>query len=436
MRVASAFFSVALVALAPACAALWGFEDGTLAPPASEAGAGSGADGAIDAAPVDELPDADLTTPVPEGCTTKSIAEAPGVFADPSGSESDACGTEQQPCASLQLALNHAPADAQVLYVGVGEYHENVVVPVDLLARGFRIEGRWQRDESGQWLPFCVPGVDSAVLIGGRDDAATLRAELPDPDGGMLDVGDAGAPDADAGAPATLVLSSLLLRGAEVIPARSSYALFAANISVELRASSLAAARGGDGAPGDVGPAGQGADRCGSGTPGAPGGPAPYGVFERTGWTDSSADLAQPATPGAAGRCASDWCKNGGRGGAPGGTGHVGGASIAVYAWNSQLRLSDGSALHSIGGGVGGNGGPGGEGADGQGGCLSNPGGKGGAGGQGSPGAGGPSHCVVLLAGSALQGSLPADRCSLGAPGLGGDNNKGLSGASKAVFSP
>lgn len=387
---------------------------------------------------MNELPDADLTPPVPDGCDQKSIHDAPGVFADSSGSEGAECGTEQMPCASLQSALDHAGPDARVLYVGMGEYRENVAVPQALLARGFRIEGRWRRDVSGQWLPFCVPEADSAVLIGGRDDPATLRADLPDPDA------DAGTPEAtDAGLPgsAELVLSSIVLRGAETVPGRSSYALYAANVAVELRASNVLAGRGGEGATGAPGPAGVGADGCMDGSVGAAGEAAPYGLLTRAGWSDPTALPATPAAVGNDGVCtvvARFECHNGGKGGVPGGTGHVGGASVAVYAWGSQLRLTEGSSLHTSGGGVGGNGGPGGEGAEGkQNLCSTNAkGGKGGTGGQGSPGAGGPSHCVVLLEGSALQGGLPVDRCSLGAPGLGGDNNKGLSGASSPVLAP
>ncbi len=427
MRFSRALIGATLLGLAPACAAVWGFDEGVL-------GSALGDSGAQDAAssgnvPADSAPvDVDADTPVPAYCSSRTADLVGGRFVDGYGGQDvDGCGSASTPCASISRVLREMSAPG-VVYVGRGEYLENVVVPPALLQGGLRIEGRWQRS-GDSWSTYCEAG-DATSLVGVSGGDATIRVQDAFIDAGSPDEPDAA--DADAGPRVALTLSLLKVQSKrQAGTGESLYAVFVRDASLELVDSTLVANRGGEGAEGSDGTAGVGFG-CGTGETGASGGGLPVGSFGPDGYVPSAADPKPIAERGSAGKCAKWSACQGGNGGDPGGNGGPGGASIALYLWNAAATVSGSAGLNTVGGGKGGPSGSGGDGIAGASGLCGAPGGPGGAGGAGSPGSGGVSACVVRGNGSTIQG-FGADQCV--ALGPGGDAPPGgFIGESRAVF--
>lgn len=430
MRLSRLVFGSFLVALAPACAAIWGFEDATLGPLADDSGTSSGgsssSSGSIDGAP--DVPDG--SSPIPEGCEQRVADVENGLFVDAFGGEdTETCGESPTPCRTIGVALAHAD-NKRVLHLGLGEYGESVSIPQSLLGRAFRIEGRWERVGGEEWKPFCKDEPSSASVSATSDSAAVrVVREDPEPsDAGSEDTGDA-ALDAgdedDAGAPTDLVLAYLTLSGRRApIANESSYGVFARGTRVTLVGVTVVGGRGGDGQVGDPGNPGQGLSNSSDGTIGSPGGAVPQGRFTRDGWRPSDQPPSPEAGAGNPGRA--DGLCQGGNGGGAGKPGKAGGASVAAFLWDAELVLESRTGLASIGGGNGGNGGPGGIGAMGRQAVCT--GGTGGTGSIGSPGPGGPSYCVVLGGTSTLVGQLGVTNCAPSPGGAGGNGGLGIAG--------
>lgn len=422
-----------VVALAPSCAAIWGFEDATLGSTVDGGASSSSSSSSSGDSNGDSGDQPDGSSPIPEGCEQRVADTATGLFVDSFGGEdTETCGDADKPCKSIGPALSHADGKQQI-YIGLGEYEESLAIPPSLLGRSFRLEGRWQRTDTG-WKPFCVDDPSSASLVADGDSAA-IRVERLDPepsDAGSTDAGDAQAdsstPEADAGDTSDLVVAYLSVAGKRTpSPGESSYGVFARNTRITLLGVTVVGGRGGNGDTGETGAAGSGQSN-GNGAPGPNGSAVPQGRFDPNGWQPSEAPPVELAGPGNPGPRDGALCA-GGNGGGPGGPGQSGGATVAVFLWDAILQLEPRTGLATIGGGVGGNGGPGGLGAPGGQTAGVCSGGAGGAGGVGGPGPGGPSYCVVLGADSSLVGQpLGATNCAPSPGGAGGNNNTGIPG--------
>lgn len=432
MRVTRAILGAIFVALAPACAVVWGFDEGTLAGGPGSSGAplptsssgGIPDDGASSSGSSGEV---DADTPIPSDCADRTPDLVGGRFVDGfGGADAEGCGSADAPCASIGRALLGMTAPS-VVHVALGEYAENVVIPEALLGGGLRIEGRWKRSAAA-WTTACDPSDEAATLVGVTGDEATLRVQNT-----LVDAGLDAAPAPDAGA-AALTLRLIKVEGRQqASTGQSVYAVFVRNSSVELRDSTLVASRGGEGITGSKGSAGSG-NACGTGEQGTAGGPLPAGVFGPDGFGASSAPPSPVAGPGQPGGCPSGNCR-GGNGGNPGGNGGLGGASVALFLWGSTAAFVGNTGLNTIEGGAGGPGGLGGDGqlgADPGLGALCGPtkGGTGGAGGTGSPGAGGTTACVVRGGGSSIK-DFTAGQCNLGTEGPAAPG--GIPGEKKAI---
>lgn len=456
----------------PACAAIWGFEDGHLG------GSGDLEDGSTstDSATLQDAGlDLDATSDAaPPNCSARQ-PDPDGYFVDNgTGTDIDGCGTPNAPCRNVSWVFEHYnPQFHPVVHVAVADYTGSLVTPEVTRNLGLLVEGRWGvRFEGAQrrWTPYCGPvptrifGTTSSVVY----VESTYVPEEPADAGPLLDAAvdaDVDVADADTDAdvddrdadvdaadaappPYDLVLSSLEIISKPVAATGESlYGIVARRARIALLDVSLVAAAGGSGLVGNDGPPGgaPSANNCpsGSGNPGPDGTnapPATPGRFDETGYLGSvsSAASGNPGTQGAGGRPTSGCLLGllgdgapgcGGGGGAGGASGGAGGASVGLFLWSAHSTFSRVALATGAGGngGGGGRGGPGAAGVHGDG-CLVNGvlgkpgslGGTGGAGGAGGAAAGGPSVCVVRLARSVTAGFDP-QTCRIATGGLGGD---------------
>ena len=413
--------------LAPACAIVWGFEEGRERLPdgggidgTSSSSSGGSSSGGFDV---------DASTPIPDGC--KDREAGPGLFVDSvTGSVDGPCSMDQ-PCRSLQYAIDRVDADDVTIHVADGTYNESIHLGEAQLGRGLRIEGRWRIVE-GSWTPSCEE--DGGFMLRGMSDpgadayAVVVRAhaERGEPEGGEPeDVGDAGE---DAAAPQQrldLTLAYATVRSEDSNNAgKSSYAMFVVHGRVAIESAQLIAghgAAGADGAPYTAAASGTGSDCFNDGANGRHGSAIAPGEWTENGWgvKGERSDRASAGDPGAC--CA--------YGGQPGADGAGGGASVALFLWDSTTTLTH-SSLAALGGGGGGNGAPGQAGATAWP-CKNG----GGTGGTGSPAPGGATVCIVRAESSGLGGDWTANDCTLPeSPAPGG--TAGDLGASPGPYAP
>lgn len=461
---ALAIVGLVSLAMAPACASIWGFEDGTLAGDANDPDAASGRDGA--GAPDQDATDEDGAGVIPPeapppGCEERR-PDLGGYFVDRSGSDTNECGEPNSPCKTIAGVFAAYQARFRpVIHLGRADYQESIVLPPVARQVGLIIDGRWEVKFQGatrSWVPDCGT-LPTRILA---TDAKGVRVEsiysIPPPpvEAGATDAdaGDAGIADASPTEddPYDLVLSNVrIVSKSQAAPGETLYGLFATSARVKVIDSAFEVAVGGAGADGASGQAGApGGTQCSpnttlgaqatgpAGTPGASAPPTTSGPrFEASGY---AADPGEPGEAGGTGSAGGPVSKClgvnptagcGGLGATPGQGGSPGGASIGLYLVGSHLDLVRVTTRVSAGGagGAGGasaTGGDGGQGRTGAGVCsglnlLPNGslGGRGGDSGAGAGAAGGSSVCVATVAGSVLsQGE--GTTCLRGSSGVGG----------------
>ena len=411
------------------CAALWGFEDGSLGPDAAVA-----SDAGPDvASPSGALPPIPVNLPIPPACESRH-ADLDALFVDVEASgDSESCSA-LAPCKSIQRALSQVGPARHVVYVARGHYEENLRIPNALLGAGLRLEGRWEH-RGAEWQSDCA--VEAGLQIVSQNELGLDVGDDAEPLPSPADAGDAAAPVVDAATPLALELAYVSLWGRPPSAGgTSSFAIFARSAHVVVIGSQIVADVGANGSsPGE-------GDRplpttatttCpdeidGSGAAGLSGTALGRGDFTRAGFVLATVP-DRAAGPGRQGSCGA--CSQSGNGGAPGVDGSGGGASVAIYLWSSQLELREGTTLTARGGGVGGNGGPGGLGASGT--CTGDAA-QGGTGGTGSPGAGGPAARIVQAGPNGASLAASSDACTVPATGAaGGFGGPGIRAESGAV---
>ena len=420
MRVSSVLLGTLFVCLAPACSAIWGFEDGAvgnLTEAGATSGATSGSGGASSGAPpADQAPDA--STAVPDGCGGRHTD--PGqLFVDGFASNLDAACTPTDPCPTVGAAIAKLTADRATIYVGRGTYSETLHVPVGL---GARIEGRWEHREGAEWKSVCETDPGQSITGMGERTVEVLGSDAAAPPPAAPDV----------------TLAYLFVQSPRATSSGSTYGIFARSASVQLIGSTILAAHGGDGET-PIAPSSPPTEGCTA--PGGNGGAGSAllaGSYDQDGYV-GDALAASPAQAGAPGSC----CVKAlgsirAAGGAPGASGGNGGASFAAYLWNARLDSTAQSVLQTLGGGTGAPGGAGGSGNEAVS-CLTTTTTASEAGGTGSPGAGGPTACVLVGGTASNAPVLSSDACVLPSGAAAGGENSGVVGASgplMAVLTP
>ena len=352
---------LALGALASACAAIWGFEDGL---------PGGVRDGGATDAPNDG---ALLEGRAPD-CRTLTASDMEGIFVSRAQGTADAaCGTRAAPCKTVQLGLDRAratPGKTQV-YVARGAYMESIT-----LHGGVSVVGGFNLD----WSRACSEPSGSVVQIQAVDKAITVTAEDLDTPALLSDLGVLSKPAGPGeslfgvvarGTGTRLGLTDVVIRvsagGAGVRgPSGDAGAPGAASCPPEDGGPGLAVDASGNGGEGGafvregfVSAAGARGDPGNPGRNGAPGADGGCVTCHTCGGTVVCGSLSSADACGAAG---ASGC--GGGGGLGGGGGGGGGSSVALYVWDAQVNLAR-SALSAGGGGNGALGGGGGPGAQG-----------------------------------------------------------------------
>lgn len=426
---------------APACATIWGFEEGLPGELGQEGGTGSSGASSGGAA-TDARPDAPLPetpdTPPPPGCEER-VPDAAAIYVDLYASGDNESCSHASPCKSIQHAIGLATSERHVIYLAKGRYDESIRVDGTQLGLGIVLEGRWDHG-TGAWLPYCDADDNGTEVYGTTERALEVVAAAP-PDGGASDGGQPNP--SDAGSTPDVELRYLTLQGP---PPRgdgtSSFGIFARGTHVVLTYASVIADFGGPGrTPSDqerpvaeTGEPSCGLNSGGNGMQGVSGASLPRGSYTRDGYVP--AITAEPkAESGNEGACTSV-CNNKAAGGKPGINATSGGASIAAYLWDAELVVGEKSGLVAFGGGNGGDGGLGGDGAT----SVCNLNGSksiGGPGGVGSPGAGGPGACIVTNDASkapALNGTLCGAPREIAQGGRGGPGVATVPGDRDAVI--
>lgn len=311
------------------------------------------------------------------GTGVRQPDELRGIFVDGAhGTDSPNCRSIVKPCKTVQAGLSRANDTNPIVYVASGTYQESIVLPPNV-----RVEGGW--DVKGNtWLP-----------VSGANPAAAVVIQAPE--GNYIT-----AVAENAG---ETVLSLLTIRSAPTPPkvrsqpGKSLYGIFATgeNTQVTLLDVDVVVENAGHG--GDVDPGAKGAlgdSTCDSGDgkpledpPPEPGGTAPKGTFDKSGYHPQDGQPGQIGSQGHNGiaasetdppsleKCARDCshCRSetvvgargtpgcGGKPGSGGPGGKGGGGSFAVYAWGAHVSIMRGTLTV----GNGGNGSPGGEGGEG-----------------------------------------------------------------------
>lgn len=421
----------------------------------------------------------------PEECAAeRGIDKSDTIFVSPGGDDAEDCGTEVEPCETVEAGLLRALASERGrVALAEGNYETRLELPAGI-------------DLSGGWL------VENGVFGARCGDAAAELVTLTAPQ-----VADTTVSLVDTGGLTTLEYLTIRSKGAQFVGAGESiYGVKAIGAGTELLMSlvNVEVVGGGAGIPGDVG--GDGANGVGScaddsdGADGGPGEPGEPGVasFSRGGFgpvdgrsgtngedghngtlgstmdlesdtcdvlrTDSCSCGVEPRTaPRGLGGC-------GGLGGAGGEGGGGGGASIGLYVFDATVTVKGGTLLAGDGGAGanGARGGLGGAGADGETGrvdcpglCLDTscddgvvcgndsdcrvgnvveligstggPGGDGGTGGMGGSGGGGDS-LSYFASPNALVTFNSTTQFGFGAPGQGGEGApNGIAGTTRSA---
>ena len=346
--------------------------------------ADASADATLDqAAPTDTSDDTAMNA---ADASCPPVAAGVGVFVRMGGSSSSGCGSQGNPCGTVQLGITTAAGTGMTVFVAPGSYPESLI-----LASGVTVSGGW----SASWTRTCDP---TAVKI---TTTTSDRVAFANNLGG--------------GTPATL--DTLTLANDSVATTgQSLYGVFVVGSFVKLTDVLVTVAAGGAGSNG-LGGSNGGPARppCSAGT-GASGTTATLGMagtngtYAASGFVLGSAGTgggngtagADGTAPGGAdcdttmcfGPCNKETAPDGctansppqggccsgagtsGCGGSPGtggGGGSGGGSSIALFAWgNAEVSISGGS-LASGNGGAGGMGGAGGSGTMGTAGAAGDP---------------------------------------------------------------
>ena len=372
----------------------------------------------------------DAASDADASCVSASVNESAGIFVATSGStDTSTCGTMTVPCASIQTGLDraHQITGKSIVYVARGNYGEAVT-----LYAGLSLEGGWDVLDNGQsktWVQACSDRA-GAVVVKPQASARTVQA---------IDLGGSAS------------IADLTIASKAAGAGESLYGVFARGVTTELALDDVVVivSSGGDGVPGangsdaDAGASGCAPDLGAAGAPGSPGTGAEAGVFGSDGFqtcsgtdgTSGTAGLAGSA--GGAGACATcGQCKSfigcsfntsgqscggtgyagcGGGAGGAGTSGSGGGSSVAVFAWDAKVTLTN-CNVRASNGGAGGSGGASG---------------SGGAGGPGAIGDAGAS-CTVgctnscgAISGAGAGGDAGTAGGSGGAGGVGGGGSGG-----------
>jgi hypothetical protein len=407
--------------------------------PVTEAGADTSVAATDDAATDAGLDAADVV------CPDVIPADAEGIFATPTGTNTPTCGTRAAPCKTLSHSVTRAGAAFRTkVFAARGTYVEKLT-----LAAGVEVIGGW--DVTGTtWKRACVTPEEAVVVRAPAGQGITVEAR-------------------DLGGRATLSLLRVESKlAAQVLPGESLYGVVAVGTTTTLvmndvRIEMSDAAAGTNGALGDAGlpaPASCSAGTGAKGTAGAQGAGAPAGAYDPVnGYAPGTAAPGGPAGSGANGvaaglgtcvvcgtcalniamlgcdftptlgapSCGKDGTPGcGGGAGGPGGPASGGGSNIGVFAWDATVTIN-GGRVKSGNGGNGGNGGPGG------------------AAGVATKGAAGAATdlCVVgctfdavniLCADVKARGDGGAAGDAGGAGGLGGAGGGGGGGSSFAIY--
>jgi len=276
---------VALAACAVvACADVFGVHN-------ADVDGGFDLDGGLDA-PMDVQPDYvlgdaiefDVNTAACDGGITVVGADA-AVWVSATGTDTDDCGTQETPCATIGHALGVAGSTTKYVYLDQATFRENV--SLGATQSGMTIQGGFQRDAG--WTPSC-------------DDS--LSTIWPLDDGGPAAVDIQGAPDV------TLRLMTVRSKtNGDPGTGESVYAVRVENSDpVALENVTLIAQHGGDGKWGTGGSQAVGctsgtSGTGGNGSTGISGGP---GTFGPNGFTPDTAGSGGPgalgtSTPGSSG---------------------------------------------------------------------------------------------------------------------------------------
>jgi len=375
----------------------------------------------------------DASSDADASCVSAAVNEAAGIFVATSGStDTTTCGTMTVPCASIQTGLDraHVITGKSIVYVARGAYAETVT-----LYAGLTLEGGWDVLDNGQsktWVQACVDRA-GAVVVRPVTSARTVHA---------IDLNGAAT------------ISDLTIASKNAGAGESLYGVFARGATTELTLDDVVVdvASGGDGTPGtngsigDAGATGCAADLGTAGSPGTNGTGAEAGIFGSDGFqtwsgtsgTSGTAGLAGSA--GASGDCVTcGQCKSfigcsfntggqscggtgyagcGGGAGGPGSPGAGGGSSVAIFAWDAKVTVTN-CDVRAASGGSGGNGGASG---------------AGGAGGSGTTGDAGTS-CTVGCTGSCnpISGAGAGGDAG-GTGGSGGSGGVGGGGSGGCAF--
>ena len=378
----------------------------------------------------DASSDADADADADASCTSSPVNESAGIFVATSGStDTSTCGTMTVPCASIQAGLDraHVITGKSIVYVARGNYAESVT-----LYAGLTLEGGWDVLDNGQtktWVRACADRA-GAVVIRPSADARTVIA---------IDLGGAAT------------LADLTLGSKNAGAGESLYGVFARGSTTELALDDVVVdvASGGDGTPGSAGASGDaGASGCApdlgdAGFAGALGTGAEAGVFGSDGFqtwsgTDGTSGTAGLAgAMGATGACVTcGACKSfigcsfntstqscggvgfagcGGGAGGGGASGTGGGSSVAIFAWDAKVTITN-CDVRAGSGGSGGNGG------------ASGPGGAGGSGAIGDAGASctvGCNNSCNPITGAGAGGDAGSAGGNGGSGGAGGGGSGG-----------
>jgi hypothetical protein len=414
----------------------------------------------------------------PAGCTENFVANAAlGTFVATSGTTSEACGNESEPCKTVSLGIARALATSKAnVYVARGTYIEHVV-----LEAGIHVVGGWNATTNG-FARVCDATI--TTLRASTADSVTVEAH-------------------DLASEATVAMLSIESK-ADVDAGESLYGIMVTGSTTTLTLEDVVVrvAGGGSGTDGEAGNAGANATGVGctpvgtsaDGTAGTAGTGAGAAVFSATGIATNLGGAGGSGSPGEngasaeaatcimCGTCeanhanddadeasnAGDTCDPwsafipdptptcgtkgssgcGGKAGTGGTGASSGGSSISIYAWDASVQITRGVMLAGNGGtgGAGGNGGTGGAGTQGvagtspscatscddtctpvlvssPGGNAGGAGGNGGAGGAGGGGAGGSSIAIyqggtgiVVVTGTVLVHG------NAGTGGMGGES--------------
>jgi hypothetical protein len=435
-----------------ACAAVLGIEDGILDDTSADAGhdasstgtttttstttggsAGGGAAGSTGAAGSIDFPDAPFDA---AACSMRMVDEAAGLFVEPTGDDGFTCGTRLSPCKTVKQGIDRAKATGKsVVYIAPGKYVETIN-----LAAGIALEGGWSVD-SHRWSPICTlqastgvliqapPTADTTIVAADLNGSTELRKlSVASKDPTAVATGESLYGIVARGSTTSLALHGVVVTLAPAGPGRNGDAGGSPPNSTQMGCDA------GAGAMGATGQVGKGSDGGafassgfvpGVGASGSPGSSGDNGARGGSGECQNCYNTCGVDCPAmaatACGQTGLSGCGGpGGKGGDPGGGG---GSSIALFAWDAQVTVTD-SVLAAGSGGSGGAGGPGA------------PGGAGAMGAIGATtgcvtGCGVSSTCHVVLS-RQLEGGAPGGSGGVG--GTGGVGGGGAGGWSCAYY--